>query len=343
MSDLFSNNDGLLFTSTFDEPFKFQLTQPSDGQNSFDSALSPEHDPLISVVSMDSIDFPLELCTSEADANMSQALNSLPSSPETPSPIAPTDFNPLSAIISSPHRPTTAAQPTSVPKVKLSAAETQDLIDFLQSGGTMADVTNDKGDLISKEKLNTGIERMRSLQNYKPPAPSPPPKKKLGVKNMPARYKTKAGKRKAAEAPIDDGSMSKQAVYARWYRQKNKEYIETLENKVDHMETENKDLRSTVDELKQAVLDLKTETSYLRGLLANSEAIGPLLSQLGGSKAGLKVQMSGCKRAFEDDDEPPPHVKRVKANDPDAPGVCLHVKDGKVSVELCGRCNGQSR
>uniref|UniRef100_A0A914WG03 BZIP domain-containing protein n=1 Tax=Plectus sambesii TaxID=2011161 RepID=A0A914WG03_9BILA len=124
-------------------------------------------------------------------------------------------------------------------------------------------------------------------------------------------------------------SLSKQAQYAREYRQKNKEHIDTLQAEVNTLVTENRELKQDKAQMNKSIIDLRAEVQYLRNVLANESSLAPLLANVTNNN-GMKLQFPLKKGALE----------QQKSG---GAGVCIHVVDDSVSVELCGRCNRQAR
>lgn len=165
----------------------------------------------------------------------------------------------------------------------------------------------------------------------------------------------------------DDPAMidrnRKNAIAARENRQKKKKYVEGLENEVGKLKEENKTLKTRNESMSNMILKLSDEVKYLRSVLANESTISLLLksvaatpgisltSSLAQSSAGNKketamekkksqyITRSRKRQSVEEQSsdvvEPSPSKKACRSN---PGGVCLHVNSGKVSLELCARC-----
>ena len=149
----------------------------------------------------------------------------------------------------------------------------------------------------------------------------------------------------------------KNAIAARENRQKKKKYVEGLENDVAELKEENKTLKSRNESMTTMIKKLSDEVKYLRSVLANESTISLLLKSVastpGISLSSSLTQSSGSegsgkenvkegerqyvtrskKRRSEDEASP---SKRTRSSS--SGGVCLHVNNGKVSLELCAKC-----
>ena len=149
----------------------------------------------------------------------------------------------------------------------------------------------------------------------------------------------------------------KNAIAARENRQKKKKYVEGLENDVAELKEENKTLKSRNESMTTMIRKLSDEVKYLRSVLANESTISLLLKsvastpgislssslmQSSGSEENEKENVKGGERQYvtrskkrRSEDEASPS-KRTRSSS--SGGVCLHVNNGKVSLELCAKC-----
>jgi len=149
-------------------------------------------------------------------------------------------------------------------------------------------------------------------------------KSTVGYKMRPAAAAPSA--RPTRGRPSKATSDTKQAVYARNYRQKNKSYIDEIERELSLRTAENEQFRTEKRKTSQKMAELSAEVVYLRNVIANQSALAPILNCLTqGNIVGNKLQFGAAT-----------------TSDNDA-GVCLHVANGKMSVELCGICNRKAR
>lgn len=153
------------------------------------------------------------------------------------------------------------------------------------------------------------------------------------------------------------------AIAARENRQKKKKYVEGLENDVAKLKEENKTLKTRNESMSKMVIKLSDEVKYLRSVLANESTISLLLKSVAATPgisltsslmqaSGGKGEETDCestnrkqgerqyvtrsrKRQSEDVVDATPSKK---SRDTTPGGVCLHVNNGKVSLELCAKC-----
>lgn len=152
----------------------------------------------------------------------------------------------------------------------------------------------------------------------------------------------------------------KNAIAARENRQKKKKYVEGLENDVTKLKEENKTLKTRNESMATMIRKLSDEVKYLRSVLANESTISLLLKSVastpGISLSSSLMQSSGSEGNEKENDkqEEREYVTRSKKKrsgdilEGTAPGkrtrssssggVCLHVNNGKVSLELCAKC-----
>ena len=150
------------------------------------------------------------------------------------------------------------------------------------------------------------------------------------------------------------------AIAARENRQKKKKYVEGLENDVAKLKEENKTLKTRNESMTTMIRKLSDEVKYLRSVLANESTISLLLKSVASTpgislssslmqssasegnekeneKQGEREYVTRSKKRRSDDivEETPPG-KRTRSSS--SGGVCLHVNNGKVSLELCAKC-----
>ncbi|XP_026536285.1 CREB/ATF bZIP transcription factor [Notechis scutatus] len=151
----------------------------------------------------------------------------------------------------------------------------------------------------------------------------------------------------------------KAAAAARLNRQKKKLYVQGLENRLQGLAAENRQLRDRNRGLCRRLRDLERETGYLRAVLANQSALGRLLGRLAGDGAGslgLRMRISTslfqptAAGAFGENgdhdyalpipaEEPAEKLPPSSSSSSSSPGgVCLHVDRDHLSVEFCSLC-----
>jgi len=154
------------------------------------------------------------------------------------------------------------------------------------------------------------------------------------------------------------------AIAARENRQKRKKYVEGLENDVAELKEENKTLKTRNESMTSMIRKLSDEVKYLRSVLANESTISLLLKSVvstpGISLSSSLMQSSGSeenenenkeeerqyvtrskKRRSDDSKEEATSSKRTRSSP--SGGVCLHVNNGKVSLELCAKCERKAK
>ncbi|XP_019747018.1 CREB/ATF bZIP transcription factor [Hippocampus comes] len=132
--------------------------------------------------------------------------------------------------------------------------------------------------------------------------------------------------------------INKNAIAARLNRLKKKEYVNSLEKKVDMVSKENNTLKTENSQLIKRVEELEDETRYLRAVLANESMLAQLLSRLSGVN-GMKLSSSLFQGADSNEHDYSLPRKRVKVEEKETSGgVCLHVDKNYVSVEFCTKC-----
>lgn len=153
------------------------------------------------------------------------------------------------------------------------------------------------------------------------------------------------------------------AIAARENRQKKKKYVEGLENDVAELKEENKTLKTRNESMTTMIRKLSDEVKYLRSVLANESTISLLLKSVvstpGISLSSSLMQSSGSEANENKEEEERQYVTRSKKRRSDdsmeeassskrtrsssSGGVCLHVNNGKVSLELCAKCERKAK
>lgn len=125
----------------------------------------------------------------------------------------------------------------------------------------------------------------------------------------------------------------KNAIAARINRQKKKEYLSGLENKITSLSTENKTLKEKCDSYEATIHSLEDEIEYLKSVLANQSTLSTILTGLPNIKC---VSVAG-KRKREGSEST---NKKVKKDSPQhSGGICLHIAGDVASIELCSKCS----
>lgn len=151
------------------------------------------------------------------------------------------------------------------------------------------------------------------------------------------------------------------AIAARENRQKKKKYVEGLESDVARLKEENKTLKTGNENMSKIIVKLSDEVKYLRSVLANQSTISLLLKSVAATP-GISLTSSLVQSSGDKDEETEKENKQQtdkqyvtrskkrqseevmdstpskKARGTTPGGVCLHVNQGKVSLELCAKC-----
>ena len=146
---------------------------------------------------------------------------------------------------------------------------------------------------------------------------------------------SRRGRRRAAE-------VNRNALNARMNRQKKKAYMASLEAHKTHLLDENKRMKSMLSKLVYERDDLIDEVKYLKSVLANDSAIAKLVQGIDGPplKLSSRFDYAGQKRKDVESDHNygPPDKLRATSSNVKAGGICLHVSENQLSMELCHRC-----
>lgn len=164
----------------------------------------------------------------------------------------------------------------------------------------------------------------------------------------------------------------KNAIAARENRQKKKNYLQNLEKDTAKLREENTLLKSQAKEQRCAIERLAEEVEYLKSVIANQSTISLLLKNIT-STPGISFSSSlvsnpslkpSKETKAEEEVETRRYITRKRSaaqascgakrgrtassrpsitTDQRGGGVCLHVRQDKVSLELCAQCNKKSR
>jgi hypothetical protein len=176
--------------------------------------------------------------------------------------------------------------------------------------------------------------------------------------------------KKAATDTEDIDKSRKNAENARENRRKKKLYIEGLEKEVGSLRSERNVLMEKSNNLEKKVGDLQNEVDYLTSVLANESMLSKLIanvsktpgvslstsfcssreSSLKGNKSSVKdnnveserentISTRSSSRKRVRDCQPASSAKRGRGGTIATGGVCLHVKQSKVSIEFCRHCS----
>ena len=147
---------------------------------------------------------------------------------------------------------------------------------------------------------------------------------------------SRRGRNRAAE-------VNRNALNARINRQKKKAYMSSLEEQKARLLRENKRMKSDLSSLVSERNELKNEVSYLRSVLANDSILAKLVERINGPplKLSARFDWDAQKRKDIESDHNygPPAKVRAGVGAAKVGGICLHVTENQLSVELCHRCS----
>ena len=142
------------------------------------------------------------------------------------------------------------------------------------------------------------------------------------------------GRRRAVE-------VNRNAMNARINRQKKKAYIASLETQKARLLDENKRMKSALTSLVHERNELVDEVTYLKSVLANDSVLAKLICSINGPPVKLSSRFDGAAQKRKDvefDHNYGPCSKQRRSDLKMGGGVCLHVREDQLSVELCHRC-----
>jgi hypothetical protein len=183
---------------------------------------------------------------------------------------------------------------------------------------------------------------------------------------------------KTAKSPVGKTAMTctdefgrnrKNAENAKENRRRKKIYVEGLEKEVGQLRNEKNVLMGKSNRLEKKVNELENEVNYLKNVLANQSMLSKLIENVS-KTPGVSLSTSFCssrESSLKDNDEsslkdndcekentvstrsasrkracdpqPASNAKRSRSSSTASGGVCLHVKQSKVSIEFCHHCN----
>ncbi|CAB4016003.1 CREB ATF bZIP transcription factor [Paramuricea clavata] len=157
------------------------------------------------------------------------------------------------------------------------------------------------------------------------------------------------------------GRNRKNAENAKENRRKKKIYVEGLEKEVGQLRNEKNALMGKSNRLEKKVNKLENEVDYLKNVLANQSMLSKLIENVS-KTPGVSLSTSFCssrESSLKDNDcekenpvstrsasrkracdpQPASNAKQSRSSSTASGGVCLHVKQSKVSIEFCHHCN----
>lgn len=133
-------------------------------------------------------------------------------------------------------------------------------------------------------------------------------------------------------------NLNKSALQARLNREKKKAYIAGLEKQMGIMKKEKVDLERKVNSLEEKSAALDDQVMYLKSVLANESVLAKLISNINGSKTAELSSSSVMGKKRKLDENCNDRGTKVLRSSGTSSGICLHVSDERLSLELCHHC-----
>ena len=167
-----------------------------------------------------------------------------------------------------------------------------------------------------------------------------------------------AKKRKPSGGSHTDKCMTRNAIAARENRERKKAQFRDMEEQVEQLEEENQRLQNENECKTNAMATLIQEVTYLRGVVSNTPEIAALIQSIRKTPAikdfrtsfGTSLRSNPRGKKIQDENQTPAtSLKKSLLKNPVSPpasksageksGVCLHVVNGSVSLEICANCS----
>ena len=138
----------------------------------------------------------------------------------------------------------------------------------------------------------------------------------------------------------------KNAEMAKANRQKKKDYVQNLENKVRQLTESNDKFKQERDKLLSLVKNKDEEVNYLKNILANNTAISQMLGTISHIPIVKKIRLS-AECSPQDDHWSESSSSTISDHSPHvttSAGICLHFKPSNhISLEYCATCSLSSQ
>ncbi|ESO09873.1 hypothetical protein HELRODRAFT_167691 [Helobdella robusta] len=151
-------------------------------------------------------------------------------------------------------------------------------------------------------------------------------------------------------------SMSKNAILARENRSKKKKFIEGLTYTVNDLKNENKILRQKCFKSDAIIFSLRKEINYLKNVITNQSTLSTLLRHIPGLlQENFNDSVKDDVIDIENVDDSESNSSEILLNasmqgrqtqgttSDMSCGVCLHVANNVVQLELCSACNTEAQ
>lgn len=133
--------------------------------------------------------------------------------------------------------------------------------------------------------------------------------------------------------------MTHQAVKARQRRRQHKQELEQMEVGYKDLQDEIEQLRSENSAYQRQFSTLRSELDHVQKLIHNSDELHVLMEQLSAipesSIQALIAQFNAGRRRKR--------LQSANGHEAGRSGICLHVQNGKFSVEFCSECDRRAQ
>ncbi len=310
-------------TVSFDDNFDFSLysllqpdtvkgaSSPSHDSDTFSGAGSPEH----SLLDMNEISMDFDKLLNEVSPEDPNLFSYLMNYPEE----APSQDDKISSVSEEELRFVT-------PSPSLSGTSSTSVIE--QSGAQ---------DILQAMSQGQSV-KIRVVH----PAPPPTTRSKRATKTLVKKEE------EVFEEEVLERNQ-KNAIQAKFNREKKKMYVQGLEESEKTLKQENTQLKQQNLDLVNNKKSLEDEVDYLKSVLANQSTLSSLLKNIGNVQ-GVSLTTSfeaSRKRSLEHDhdynERPAKKLRGKKSMNPKSAtvasgGICLHVANENVSLEFCRAC-----
>jgi len=160
------------------------------------------------------------------------------------------------------------------------------------------------------------------------------------------------GGRKAAKA---NKCMTRNAIAARENREKKKQYIESLKKELAIKNKEVLAMKSSMTSITERNKELECETAYYKAIVANMPQIAALIDHMA-SAPNVKLigtSFTSGEQVLADVLKKPTHSTAIDSNSVrkshriaakvESAGICFHVNNNNMSLELCSKCSEASK
>ena len=160
----------------------------------------------------------------------------------------------------------------------------------------------------------------------------------------------------SAKPKSNRNPMSQNAILAKANREKKKEFVASLQDRISQLEYNNSNLVATTKRLRSSRRSLRHEVLYLKRVLHNDSSLANVLRRIDNVKeVSLSNRFSNERTALKDHDYTANNTTGCSASHSNSTatslpfnpssqptpgaGVCIYVDGSRVSLELCASCS----